>query len=211
MLSTFPLYARQREFIAAGTDNPIRFFMAGNRTRKSSLLVHEALIHASGQYPADWPGMRFDHPVSIVMSGITREHIRDTQQYLVLGMLPPSMIGWRFRNREATGALDGLTIQHARGATSNLYFTSHLSSNEERWKGADLVVIDEANMRAYEKAREIEARHILLNLTPVGADGGLVDLFMGPDAPGPTFRATMADTGLYSEEEIREQMAMLPE
>ena len=70
-LATFTAYKKQREFFAAGKKHRERLLMAANRFGKTECGAAEMSYHLTGQYPADWPGKRFDKPVRAWAAGVS--------------------------------------------------------------------------------------------------------------------------------------------
>jgi hypothetical protein len=59
--------------------------MAGNQIGKTLAGGFEAAIHATGRYPPDWKGRRFDRPTIGWACGICGEVVRDTVQRVLVG------------------------------------------------------------------------------------------------------------------------------
>src|SRR4051812_28075866 len=83
-LASFVAYPKQRELFAAGKSHRERLMMASNQSGKSIAAAYEVALHATGLYPDDWPGYRFDRAPRIWACGETSEVIRDTIQRLLL-------------------------------------------------------------------------------------------------------------------------------
>ena len=73
-------YPKQREFHEAGTDYAERCLGAGNQIGKTLAGGNEAAYHATGLYPVDWKGLKFDHPTVGWACGVTGEVVRDSVQ-----------------------------------------------------------------------------------------------------------------------------------
>jgi hypothetical protein len=84
-LASFVAYKKQREFFAAGKKHRERLLMAANRFGKTECGAAEMSYHLTGQYPADWPGKRFDKPVRAWDAGVTSETTRDVVQAKLIG------------------------------------------------------------------------------------------------------------------------------
>ena len=59
--------------------------MAGNQLGKTLAGGFEAAMHATGRYPDDWKGKRFDKPTVGWACGVTGEVVRDTVQKVLVG------------------------------------------------------------------------------------------------------------------------------
>ena len=59
----------QQNAIALGATQDIRMVSAGNRLGKTFFSTYETAIHATGKYPDDWNGLRFDKPINIMVMG----------------------------------------------------------------------------------------------------------------------------------------------
>lgn len=115
----------------------------------------EIAYHATGRYPEDWDGMRFDRAAVMWVGGITSETIRDTTQKLLVGRIQdPSGLGSGSIPRDAImeiararglrDTLDHVKVYHVSGATTLIFFKSY-EKGREKWQGEsiDLVWFDE--------------------------------------------------------------------
>lgn len=129
-------YAKQREFHAAGLTHPERLLGAGNQTGKTYSGAHEAAFHATGLYPDDWEGQRFDKANVGWVCGVSGEVIRDTTQKLLVGrMQDPDSIGTgaipkrcikeTIRALGVKDLLDHVKVKHVTGETSLIFFKSY--------------------------------------------------------------------------------------
>jgi len=97
-------YPRHMQFIQAGTDHRIRFFMGANRVGKSELGCYELCCHLTNEYPSWWMGRRFDGPIEAWAASDTTATTRDIVQFKMLGQ--PGSLG--------TGLLAADTIANVR-------------------------------------------------------------------------------------------------
>lgn len=81
----FVPYVKQQEFFDAGATFRERLLMAGNQNGKSHAGGVEASYHLTGEYPPDWMGRRFNHPVRCWITGETGVVVRDVQQKKLCG------------------------------------------------------------------------------------------------------------------------------
>lgn len=78
-------YAKHLEFFEAGKTYRERGLMAGNRTGKTVCGCYEDTAHATGLYPAWWPGRRFERATDGWIAGKTNESTRDILQKRLFG------------------------------------------------------------------------------------------------------------------------------
>ena len=76
---------RQQEFHDLGATKRERLFMAGNQLGKTYAGSAEVTYHLTGDYPDDWLGRRFNHPVKVWVVGESGLAVRDTCQKLLCG------------------------------------------------------------------------------------------------------------------------------
>jgi phage terminase large subunit-like protein len=126
-LATYGPYQWQKEFHAAGLDNPERMLMAANRVGKTQTAGAEVAIHLTGDYdemprtlrypksfkngaphpmageliwPDGWQGKRFKTPTLIWTGSPTNETSKDIVQTELLGGLGVTLgTGWVPRHR----------------------------------------------------------------------------------------------------------------
>lgn len=120
----FVPYPKQQEFFDLGLTKRERLLMAGNQLGKTEAGAMETTYHLTGEYPADWMGRRFDHPVKWWAAGETGVVVRDVQQKKLCG--EPGVVaahGTGFIPRDAfidkpslargvTDAYDTIQVQH---------------------------------------------------------------------------------------------------
>jgi hypothetical protein len=87
LLKAYRPYPKQTEFHAAGAIYRERLLVAGNQLGKTKAGAAETAMHLTGEYPPDWPGKRFDHPVTWIAGSESGELTRDGVQRLLVG--PP--------------------------------------------------------------------------------------------------------------------------
>lgn len=81
----FKPYPKQQDFFAMGSWARERLLMAGNQLGKTYAGAAEVAYHLTGQYPKDWKGRKFDHPVTAWAAGETSLLVRDGPQKLLCG------------------------------------------------------------------------------------------------------------------------------
>ncbi len=144
-LSTYQPYPRQNDFHAAGASHRERLFMAGNQLGKTLAGGMEAAMHATGAYPPEWRGKRFDHATKGWAAGVSGEATRDTVQRMLMGRpgewgtgaIPQDAIVRVTLARGAADLLDTVTVLHASGGHSHISFKSY-EKGREKWQGETL-------------------------------------------------------------------------
>src|SRR5262245_65998126 len=84
-LAHYVAYKKQAECHEAGSKFRERLLCAANQSGKTLAGGMEAAMHATGRYPEDWKGKRFDAPTVGWVAGTTNETTRDTVQRILLG------------------------------------------------------------------------------------------------------------------------------
>jgi phage terminase large subunit-like protein len=157
-LSWFQPLPKQLAFFATGKFRE-RGIIAANRSGKSSGISVETACHLTGAYPDWWPetAKRFDHPVTILVSGKTGQTTRDLLQQNLLGppgsaarlgtgMIPRDcvLVDTKVASHSAGSALDFIDIKHVSGGTSRLTFRTY-KQGRDLFEGLtlDMVVFDE--------------------------------------------------------------------
>lgn len=143
---------KQRAFFEAGKDYRIRLLIGGNRVGKSHCTTYEASVHATGMYPPEWPGRRFDKPVQLWIAGDTNNTVRDILQVKLLGdpgargtgMLPLKTILNTSAKAGVSGAVQNIQVRHVSGGVSNIGLMSYQQGVEGFYGTAmDGIFLDE--------------------------------------------------------------------
>ena len=153
--------------------------MAGNQLGKTLGGGFEAAMHATGLYPADWKGRRFDKPTVGWAAGVTGETTRDNPQRVLMGRagshgtgaIPKEAILEATSARGVPDLLDSVKVRHTSGGTSLIAFKSY-EKGREKWQGEtlDWVWFDE------EPDEDIYTE----GLTRTNATGGMVWMTFTP-------------------------------
>jgi phage terminase large subunit-like protein len=94
-IATYRPYPWQKDFHAAGKDNPERMLMAANRVGKTVSAACEVSFHLTGDYPEWWEGKRFEKPTLVWTGSPTNETSKDIVQAELLGGLGETLgTGW---------------------------------------------------------------------------------------------------------------------
>lgn len=128
------LYAKHIEFFRLGTSHKQRLALCANRVGKSEGMGgYETACHATGIYPAWWPGRRFQKPVTCWVAGETAKLVRDSIQLKLCG--PINNIGTGLIRGDCIArvtpkggvpdAIDTVFIESAHGGQSSITFKSY--------------------------------------------------------------------------------------
>lgn len=176
-ISFFTPYPKQQEFFYAGAWARERLLLAGNQLGKSEGGAVEVVYHLTGEYPDDWLGRRFDHPVTAWAAGESGLAVRDTIQKklcgepgiegsLGTGLIPKAaFVGKPSLSRGVADAYDTIYIRHKSGGISTLGFKSY-EQGRGKFQGATLDFVwmdEECPMEIYSEC-----------LTRTSATGGFV-------------------------------------
>lgn len=133
-------YPKQLAFFALGAEKRERLFMAGNQLGKSDSGAFETMCHATGNYPAWWPGKRFDRPTVGWVAGVSSNDVKRVAQRKLCGppgvdsewgtgLIPKEDLLDKAMGRGVTDAIDELQIQHRtngkRDGISRIVFKSY--------------------------------------------------------------------------------------
>jgi phage terminase large subunit-like protein len=154
-MAYFIPYPKQAVFLLLGAIKRERLFMAGNRCGKTETGAYEAALHATGDYPADWKGKRFDHPTIGWVCGQTSLAVRDICQAKLLGspgvvsaqgtgMLPKDSLVDTSLARGVTDAIDTVQVRYVSGGISIIRFKSYEQGRAKfQGEGLDWIWFDE--------------------------------------------------------------------
>lgn len=131
----------QQKFFAAGADHRERMVLAGNRTGKTLSSSYEDALHATGEYPEWWDGLRFGFPPTIWCLGVDAPQVKDVLQSELFGNLgehgfdgtgwiPRERIAGFTRSQQLPGLARDVAVTHNNGGTSLVSFRSYSQSNK---------------------------------------------------------------------------------
>lgn len=119
------LYPRSLLFFAAGRFHRERLFLGANRVSKTVTCAFEQTAHMTGEYPAWWPGRRFEGPTDWWAAGDTLDSTRNVIQLELCGtrdavrhgqwagMIPGHLIADRtLKSGGVPDCVDTIWIQH---------------------------------------------------------------------------------------------------
>lgn len=145
-------YLKQAQFHAAGAKYRERCNLSGNQLGKTLAGGMEAAMHATGRYPPDWKGRRFDGPTNGWACGVTGETVRDTIQRILVGRsgaigtgaIPKDAIVEMVTARGIADLLDIIKVRHVSGGISTIGLKSYLSGREKfQGETLDWIWLDE--------------------------------------------------------------------
>ena len=139
-------YPKQEQFHTAGAMHRERLLSAANQSGKTLAGGMEAAAHATGRYPDDWEGHRFDGPTVGWVAGETGETTRDAAQRVLIGR--SGMIGTGsipkdcsiaeiIPSRGVPEAVDIVRVHHVSGGQSTIGFKSY-ADGRKKFQGETL-------------------------------------------------------------------------
>jgi phage terminase large subunit-like protein len=131
-------YDRQLAFHNAGAKYRERMLCAANQSGKTYSAAMEAAMHATGRYPPDWKGKRFDKPTVGWACSVSGEVCRDTVQRLLLGRsgaigtgaIPKEAIAETITARGIADLVGTIKVHHVSGGISLIVLKSYLAGRE---------------------------------------------------------------------------------
>ncbi len=132
-------YDWQHQFNALTQDHTAVMLMAANQVGKTRTGTALDAYHITGDYPDDWEGHRFEHPVTVWLLGYSGEKTRDLLQHKLFGRLvnkqlegglvPQARLHKDGKDYKAmsgtTGAVREVRVEHASGGLSTVQFWSY--------------------------------------------------------------------------------------
>lgn len=189
------LYPRHMEFFRAGKIHRERLMCAANRVGKTeSVGGYELALHLTGDYPAWWPGYRFNRPIRTWAAGDTSKTVRDILQLKLMGdwgrfgtgLIPKKSIANWTSKAGVAEAVDTVRVHHVSGGDSVCSLKSY-DQRRESFQGTeqDIIWLDE------EPPQDVYVECVLrtmtnnglimLTFTPISGMSEVVMSFM-PDA-----------------------------
>lgn len=122
-LKYFTPYDWQKNLLNASKNNRQSLLMAANRVGKSYVGAMNVAYHATGRYPDWWDGHRWEHPVTVWVSGVSSESTRDIIQRELIGppengeligsgTIPKEDLGERTRKPQVPNAIQSTLVAH---------------------------------------------------------------------------------------------------
>ena len=224
-LGHYSPYPKQREFHSAGAKYRERLLLAANQVGKTYAGAMEVAIYATGRYPQDWTGHRFEHAPRMWVCGELSEVVRETVQKLLLGetgyhgtgTIPKDAILEIVPARGTPELVDTIRVRHADGGSSTIGLKSY-SQGRERFQGAtlDFVWCDEEPPS--DVFHEILTRlnvtggPLILSFTPLLGMSEVVRRFLLEKSPHRSItKMTLDDAEHYTDKQRSEIIAQYPE
>src|SRR5262245_23779021 len=223
-LNYYRPHKKQLEFHEAGATHRERLLMAGNQLGKTLAGGFETAMHATGRYPDDWRGKRFDKPTVGWACGVTGEVVRDTVQKILVGRtgqegtgaIPKDAIVELVSARGIPELLDTIRVKHVSGGTSLIGLKTY-ASGREKFQGEtqDFVQLDEEPPAAiYSEAltrTNVGASPVWMTFTPLMGVSTVVKRFLHEQSPDRHKTImTIDDVQHYSEEQKKTIIASYP-
>ena len=227
-LKLYAPYQKQTEFhnIIASE----RMLGAGNQTGKTYAGSREAAYHATGLYPDDWKGARFEKPTVGWVGGVSGEVIRDTTQKLLVGRMqdeqsigseaiPKDCIIQPVKALGVKDLLDHVKVKHISGGTSLIFFKSY-EKGREKFQGEtiDWVWLDEEPPQdIYSECltrtnKGQNGQFIFITFTPLkGMTTVAYDFYSGEKPQKHLTIMTIYDVDHYTDEEKASIVASYPD
>lgn len=188
----------------------------------------EVAMHLTGQYPDDWTGKRFLHPVTFIAGSESAELTRDGVQRLLVGppdqeenwgtgFIPASALANRTRRMGVSNALDSITVHHVSGGLSTLLLKSY-DQGRSKWQANTVhgVWFDEEPPEDvyFEGITRTNATGgmILVTFTPLKGMSGVVARYLLEESEDRTvITMTIEDAEHYTEAERAKIIASYPD
>ena len=119
----FEPYEWQRTLLYSSLNNAQTLLMAANRVGKSYIGAINLAYHATGLYPDDWEGHKWEEPIRAWAAGVSAESTRDILQNELLGTpedpsalgtgaIPQHCIGSTTRKAQVPNAIASVLVKH---------------------------------------------------------------------------------------------------
>lgn len=153
-LARYVPYPKQVEFHRMGAEKRERMLSAGNQLGKTLCASAEASMHATGRYPADWAGYKFNRANSGMAGSESGELTRRGVQRLLFGadpklepgtgMIPADAIVSLTWSRHVNDLIDTARIRHVSGGISTISLKAY-DQGRGKWQAdtVDWVWFDE--------------------------------------------------------------------
>jgi phage terminase large subunit-like protein len=227
-LDLYVPYPKQREFHDMGLLKRERLLMAGNQEGKTYSGAAEAAFHLTGEYPADWKGRKFDHPVKAWICGESSVLVRDQPQSLLCGtpgveedrgtgLIPKgSLKDWSLA-RGVTDAYDTIQVVHKTNGVEDGISTATFKSYEQgrqKFQSATLDFLwldEECDEDIYSECiARITATNgmLFMTFTPLKGRSAVVIRYMDEISPDRGIVHMTIEDALHIRAEDREKIIM---
>jgi len=215
-------YDWQRKFIAATKEYSSCMLMAANRCGKTRTGLIIDAYHLTGDYPDDWPGIKFDHPPLCWLLGYTGEKTRDLLQNklfgrmengkFVGGLIPADLIVDYKSMTGTSGAMREVRVRHTFGVSVCQFWSYKQGQEALMGDEVDFAHIDEepedSEIFPQVLTRTLTGGNkgengtkaggqVILTFTPEHGKTQLVCKFMGEVFEGDEEEQDYASAGMY--------------
>jgi len=146
-------YDWQKAYFRSSLAHSSTLLLAGNQVGKSQCAAYEDALDLTGDYPEDWEGFKYEHPITLWLFGVSSEQLKDVLQKQLFGELSPDGVfqgGWVHpdeiedftRSRTVSGLATEVRVKHKKGgfSTCRLFSYTQLSTGKESLPVAGSVV-----------------------------------------------------------------------
>ncbi len=220
-------YDKQREFHRAGKLYRERLLIAGNQLGKTYSAGMEVSFHATGKYPHDWDGKRFDRATLIWTGSETNESSKELIQGVLLGTestskadpdfgtgsIPHDAI-FKVSTRQAgvKDVVHEILVRHVSGGLSRIVLKTY-EQGRKTWQGKQVDVVwfdEEPEYSIYSEGvtrTNTTGGIVMMTFTPLLGVTKVVESFLSPsegDIPKSVTTMTIYDAGHYTDEKRAE-------
>lgn len=223
------------DFTVEGTHTYVSGGVIHHNTGKTEGVgAYETVLHATGDYPAWWEGLRFPKPINCWVSGDLLRTVRDITQgklfgdvarrgldALGTGLIPRDrIIDYKFI-QNTNYALDYVTVKHVTGGKSVIGFKSYeqgreaFQGTEQDWQWMDEEPPLDIYLESLMRTRGVDGK-LLITFTPLRGHSKVVEEFLAWEdrnkQGGSKYTVTCGwdDVPHLSEQWKREQLAAIP-
>ncbi|NOY72187.1 MAG: DNA packaging protein [Gammaproteobacteria bacterium] len=121
-------YDWQMKFVAGTKDYTVAALLGGNRVGKTRTGLVIDAYHLRGDYPENWPGVKYDFPPLCWLLGYSGEKTRDLLQYKLFGryiekrfeggLIPADRIVSHLSMQGTSGAMREVRVKHVNGIST---------------------------------------------------------------------------------------------
>ena len=226
----FEPYPKQELFFQLGATKRERLLTAGTQQGKTECGAAEATYHATGLYPKDWKGRKWDRPTKGWVVGETGVMTRDVQQKKLCGapgvveefgsgLIPRELIIDKSLARGVTDAFDTVQVRHVSGGVSLILFKSYeqgrtkLQGDSVDWVWADEEMGDEdvysellGRTTSGSDPNDPQVGIIFMTLTPLKGMTKVVSHFLSEPHPDRGTINMVIEDALHIKAEDREKI-----
>jgi phage terminase large subunit-like protein len=222
-------YPKQKQFHAMGLEKRERALIAANQVGKTWCAGAEVAMHLTGDYPDDWPGLRFDRPTRWTAGSESAELTKKGMQRVLLGppedkaawgtgMIPRAALDFdKISPRSGVpDAVMTIGVRHKRGGTSVVQLNSY-DQGRTKWQADTLdgVWLDEEPPEdIYNEAltrTNVSLGPVILTATPLKGLTRVMNKYLKDKSPGTGYvNMVLEDASHYSPEQIEVIIASYP-